>query len=50
MATRTIDRMNGIRQPKLVKSSGDNAMRKMPIMSRARRRPSVAVVWIQLVF
>ena len=50
IATRTIDRMNGIRQPKLVKSAGLIEIRKMPIITRASSRPRVAVVWIQLVF
>ena len=50
MTTRTTDRMNGIRQPKLVKSSADMLTRVTPMTTRASSRPSVAVVWIQLVF
>ncbi len=42
--TRMTDRMNGIRQPKLVKSSADIDVRVTPMTTSASSNPSVAVV------
>ena len=41
--------MNGMRQPQLPKSAGFIVPRAMPMTASARKKPTVAVVWIQLV-
>ena len=41
--------MNGIRQPQLAKAAGAIVPRAMPMTASAMKKPTVAVVWIQLV-
>ena len=43
------DTMNGMRQPQSEKSLGGMYSRHRAMTMRASKRPSVAVVWIQLV-
>ena len=47
--SRMIDTRKGIRQPQALKSSGVIFTRQIPMTISASSRPSVAVVWIQLV-
>ena len=47
--SRMSDSQNGIRQPHSAKSLAGIQSRAPPITASARKNPSVAVVWIQLV-
>ena len=48
--TRTDERMNGIRQPYSRNAASPSVIRKNAMTARASTRPTVAVVWIQLVY
>jgi hypothetical protein len=46
---RMIETRNGMRQPQLAKLSGLMTCRRPRITASERKKPRVAVVWIQLV-
>jgi hypothetical protein len=48
-ARSTIESRNGTRQPHSAKALASKLPRQTPITSSDRKKPSVAVVWIQLV-